>query len=131
MHRREFLESAALVGLPLVAGRSGAADTTPTDAVAFPGMIVREREPLNLEYPFSSLDRFVLPTERFFIRRHFARPKIDLTTWKLRVDGHVARPLEVSLDDLRTMRSQTRAVALQCAGHARLSVDRNVRGVAW
>src|SRR5947209_20278029 len=103
MHRRDFLEAALPCATAVSAvgllGTARAADPTPTDVVFFPGMIVREREPLNLEFPFSSLDRFVPPTERFYVRRHFARPKIDPATWRLRVEGHVEKPLELTLDD--------------------------------
>src|SRR5690242_16115622 len=106
MHRRDFLlRSAALAGLPLVAGRSRAIDPTPTDVVSFPGMIVRQREPINLEFPFSSLDRFTLPNERFYVRNHFAMPKVDPRSWRLRVEGAVNQTLDLSLDDIRKMPS--------------------------
>jgi DMSO/TMAO reductase YedYZ molybdopterin-dependent catalytic subunit len=130
MHRRDFLASAA-AGLPLAAGAGQAADATPTDAVAFPGMIVRGWEPLNLEFPFGALDRFVLPTERFFVRRHFARPKIDPAVWKLRVDGHVERPFEISLDEIRKLPSETRPLTIECAGNGRVFLVPKAGGVAW
>jgi DMSO/TMAO reductase YedYZ molybdopterin-dependent catalytic subunit len=132
MHRRDFLlQSAALAGLPLVAGRGLTADPTPTDVVSFPGMIVRQREPINLEFPFSSLDRFTLPNERFYIRNHFAMPKIDPRSWRLRVEGAVNQPLDLSLDDIRKMPSQTRAVMLECAGNGRVYLVPRASGVAW
>ncbi len=136
MDRRDFVQTAAAAGaaalLPggLRPPLAGAADP-PTEAVSFPGMIVRQREPLNLEYPFGALDRFVLPTERFYVRRHFARPKIDPATWKLRVDGHVERPFEISLSDLRAMPSVTRPVTIECAGNGRVFLTPKARGVAW
>ncbi len=46
------------------------------------GMIVREREPLNLEMPFGSIDRFITPVERVFVRSHFSTPQIDLKSWR-------------------------------------------------
>jgi DMSO/TMAO reductase YedYZ molybdopterin-dependent catalytic subunit len=131
LHRRHFLQSAALAGLPLVTGRGWAADPTPTDVVSFPGMILRMREPMNFEFPFSSLDRFVLPNERFFVRCHFAQPKIDPKTWRLKVEGSVERRLELTLDDIRRMPSQTRPVTLECAGNGRVYLTPSVRGVAW
>jgi hypothetical protein len=33
------------------------------------GLIIREREPLNLEYPFDQLDEFLTPNDLFYIRR--------------------------------------------------------------
>ena len=37
-------------------------------------MIVREKEPLNLEMPFGSLSSFVTPVERFYVRCHLPHP---------------------------------------------------------
>jgi DMSO/TMAO reductase YedYZ molybdopterin-dependent catalytic subunit len=61
-------------------------------------MIVREREPLNLEMPFGSLDEFLTPVDRFFVRGHFAIPQIDMKTWRLRIEGEVEEPLELTYD---------------------------------
>jgi hypothetical protein len=33
------------------------------------GLIIRERDPLNLEYPFDQLDEFLTPNDLFYIRR--------------------------------------------------------------
>ncbi len=131
MHRRDFLRYAALSGLPLVAGRGTAADPAPHDATPFPGMILREREPANLEFPFSSLDRFVLPNERFFVRCHFAMPKVEPKDYRLKVEGAVDHPLELSLDDLRKMSAQTRPLTIECAGNSRVFLTPRARGVGW
>jgi len=49
-------------------------------------------------------DQAITPNEAFFVRYHvFPIPlDIDLATWRLRVTGRVDRPLELSLDDLKT-----------------------------
>jgi DMSO/TMAO reductase YedYZ molybdopterin-dependent catalytic subunit len=126
MNRREFLGTAALTapGVRLLARES------PPEAV-FPGMIIREREPLNLEFPFSSLSTWQLPNERFYIRNHFAAPKIDPNSWRLRVEGAVSRPLELSLADLRQMPTVKKPLTLECAGNGRVYLTPKVRGVAW
>jgi DMSO/TMAO reductase YedYZ molybdopterin-dependent catalytic subunit len=129
MHRRDFLHSAAATSLLLAAGRGRAAQ--PADIVSFPGLIVREREPLNLEFPFSSLDRLVIPTERFYVRNHFAMPKLDLPSYKLRVEGDVDRPVELTLDELKRLPSQTRPITFECAGNGRVFLTPRARGVAW
>src|SRR5438552_3889900 len=129
MHRRDFLQSAAATGLLLASGTGRAAQ--PADVVSFPGLIVREREPPNFEFPFSSLDRFVVPTERFYVRNHFATPKLDARSYKLRVEGDVERPVELSLEELKRLPSQTRPVTFECAGNGRVFLAPKVRGVAW
>jgi len=94
-------------------------------------MIMREKEPLNLEMPFGALDGFVTPNERFYIRCHFLIPKINERDWRLRVGGKVARPFEVTMDDLRQMPTQTITATLECAGNSRVFLVPKVKGVQW
>src|SRR5438067_2444697 len=53
------------------------------------GKIVLGEDPLNLEMPFESLRGFITPTESFYVRTHFAIPKINKKDWRLRVEGEV------------------------------------------
>ena len=94
-------------------------------------MITREKEPPNLEMLFSALDSFVTPNERFYVRCHFPIPKINERDWRLKVEGKVARPFEVTMDDLRQMPTQTITVTLECAGNSRVFVVPKVKGVQW
>jgi DMSO/TMAO reductase YedYZ molybdopterin-dependent catalytic subunit len=94
-------------------------------------MITREKEPQNLEMPFSALDSFVTPNERFYVRCHFPIPKINERDWRLKVEGKVARPFEVTMDDLRQMPTQTITVTLECAGNSRVFLVPKVKGVQW
>jgi len=94
-------------------------------------MIMREKEPLNLEMPFGALDGFVTPNERFYVRCHFPIPKINERDWRLRVGGKVARPFEVTMDDLRQMPTQTITATLECAGNSRVFLVPKVKGMQW
>jgi hypothetical protein len=40
------------------------------------GLIIRQKEPVNLEMPFDQVDSYLTPTELFYIRSHFPTPKI-------------------------------------------------------
>jgi DMSO/TMAO reductase YedYZ molybdopterin-dependent catalytic subunit len=60
------------------------------------GMIVREKQPVNLEMPFGSLDSFITPVERFYVRCHHPIPEIDAETWRLKIEGDVENSLELS-----------------------------------
>jgi DMSO/TMAO reductase YedYZ molybdopterin-dependent catalytic subunit len=95
------------------------------------GMIVREREPLNLEMPFGSLDGFITPVDRFFVRSHFSIPQIDLKTWRLKIEGEVETPLELTYDEVRTMASRTVAVTMECAGNGRAFLTPAAAGAQW
>ncbi len=40
------------------------------------GLIIRQKEPNNLETPFDQVDSFLTPMELFYIRSHFPTPKL-------------------------------------------------------
>jgi DMSO/TMAO reductase YedYZ molybdopterin-dependent catalytic subunit len=94
-------------------------------------MIIREREPVNLESPFSSLDTFITPNELFYVRNHFAMPHIDAAAYRLRVGGAVERPFEISYDELRRMPSTSVTATLECAGNSRVFLVPQTSGAQW
>lgn len=96
-----------------------------------PGMITREAEPCNLEFPFCTLEGRLTPPGQHYVRSHFAAPDLDPRAWRLTVDGEVERPLSLSLDELRAMPSRTVTVTMECAGNGRVFLTPKVRGVAW
>jgi DMSO/TMAO reductase YedYZ molybdopterin-dependent catalytic subunit len=127
--RRAFLGRAAgAAGLLLGKGIPPAGADQPE---TLGGLIVRERAPENLEMPFASLDSFLTPVERFYVRSHFAVPGIDVAGWRLRVGGAVKKPLELTFDDLLTLPSRTAAVTLECAGNGRSFLEPKSKGVQW
>lgn len=95
------------------------------------GMIVREREPLNLEMPFGLLDGFITPVGRFFVRSHFAIPQIDVQTWRLKIEGEVETPLKLTYDEVRELESRTIAVTMECAGNGRAFLTPPASGTLW
>jgi DMSO/TMAO reductase YedYZ molybdopterin-dependent catalytic subunit len=118
--RRTFLCSAA--ALSLGALRLPAAG---------PELIVREKEPVNLEFPFAELKEFYTPNDLFYVRNHFAAPKVDAKTWRLRVEGAVETPLELTIDEVRKLPAQELPATLECAGNGRSLLETKVKGVQW
>lgn len=98
-------------------------------------MLVHEREPFNAEPPRGALaKRTITPISAFYSRNHGTIPSIDPLTWRLRIDGMVERPLELSLRDLRDRFTQHEVVAtLQCAGNRRAGLMElgNIAGQPW
>jgi len=122
--RRQFLQTAALAPLALsVWPRMLRADA--------PQQIIRMQSPQNLEWNFATLNGFLTPSESFYIRNHFAIPKIDRDQWRLKVEGSVERPLELSFDEIAKLSSTTRPLLLECAGNGRVFLTPAARGVAW
>src|SRR3982074_3185055 len=77
------------------------------------GLIIRQKEPKNLEAPFDRIDSYLTPTELFYIRSHFPTPDLDRAAYRLRIDGAVRRPFALSYEELRSMRSETRVATLE------------------
>jgi DMSO/TMAO reductase YedYZ molybdopterin-dependent catalytic subunit len=135
--RRDFLARAALVSTGYAfAWRRGAAPAAggkPRSGVgsAYPGLIIRQKEPANLEFPFPTLDSFITPKDRFYVRNHFAAPKLEAATWRLKVEGAVTRPLELGYEELRKLPVRTLTATLECAGNSRVFLVPKAKGVPW
>lgn len=96
------------------------------------GLVVHRAHPLNCETSIPELiGGVVMPNARFYVRNHFQIPKLDQSTWRLKVGGLVERPLTLTLHDLMKMPSQTRFVTLECAGNGRSLLDPRVNGEQW
>ncbi|MDB5043708.1 MAG: putative Sulfite:cytochrome c oxidoreductase, subunit [Candidatus Eremiobacteraeota bacterium] len=104
-------------------GSTVAAGALPRPAFAAAGdtMIVVNSRPFDYETPLGELAPSVYTANRtFFIRSHMGPPaSIDVHAWRLVVDGLVAHPLQLSLDDLRKMQKVEVASVLQCSGNGR------------
>lgn len=86
-----------------------------------PGLAVYDTDPFNAGAPLSRLaDEFVTPTEAVYVRNHAPVPRVDPDTHRLRVDGRVTQPMELSLGDLADRFERVDVVAaLCCAGNRR------------
>ncbi|MBO0700972.1 MAG: molybdopterin-dependent oxidoreductase, partial [Zavarzinella sp.] len=124
--RRDFVR-AALAAPFLTAGlRAQEAIGSP-----FPGLIVRAHEPRNLEFPVSELRDPIIPNEQFFVRSHFAVPPVDVKSWRLKVEGAVERPFELTYEELTKLRSRRLTATLECAGNGRVHLTPPVPGLQW
>lgn len=94
-------------------------------------MIIREKEPANLEMPFGALDGFITPNDQFYIRSHFPVPVIDLAKWRLQIEGAVEKHLELTYDEIRSRPATTIPATLECAGNGRVFLVPKVKGAQW
>jgi DMSO/TMAO reductase YedYZ molybdopterin-dependent catalytic subunit len=140
LDRRAWLRWAALAQaatlLPLGCSRrpEAVSDATPADApMRFPGKVpmraLNDRPPL-LETPWDYFRHDLTPNEAFFVRWHLELipTSVDLRSWRLKVAGHVERPLELSLDELRRMEPDTVVAVNQCSGNSRSQFTPRVSG---
>ena len=123
MNRRDAIKATALAAL--------ATRAVAQDAPRAPGLTVRMAEPQNLESAFGDLNSVVTPNEQFFIRSHFAVPKVDPKSYRLMVEGAVENPLELTLEEIQAMPSVTMPLTLECAGNGRVFLVPASRGLQW
>ena len=73
----------------------------------------------NSGMPLEALRYDVTPAGLHYLLIHFDIPDLDASSWKLRLDGLVARPAQLGLEALRRMRARTVRATLECAGNGR------------
>jgi len=96
--------------------------------------VVHELDPYNAEPACAALDGHPLtPLDTFYSRNHGPIPTIEPDRWRLRLDGLLDHPTELSLDQLQTQfDTYTITATLQCAGARRadLIAVRDIPGEA-
>lgn len=136
--RRCFLTVMAAAGVSAIPGAQEftcAAEEVKADSphapLSFPGLILREHSPLNLEFPFPTLNGSIVSNHRFFVRNHFPIPKTELSSWRLKVEGNVQKERDLTYEALRKLPSKTVEATLECAGNSRGFLVPKAKGVAW
>ncbi|MGH2525925.1 MAG: molybdopterin-dependent oxidoreductase, partial [Actinomycetota bacterium] len=81
--------------------------------------------------PLEALRYDVTPPGLHYLLIHYDIPQIDADAWRLRVEGLVARPLELSLSDLHQRTTVARAVTLECAGNGRALLEPRPLSQPW
>ena len=59
------------------------------------------------------------PRDQFFTTQHYGHPDVDPATYRLKIAGLVDRPLSISLDELKQMRSTEIVFGFECSGNRR------------
>ena len=59
------------------------------------------------------------PRDSFFTTQHYGHPDVDPTAFRLKVSGMVSKPLALSLDDLKKMKSTQITFGFECSGNRR------------
>jgi DMSO/TMAO reductase YedYZ molybdopterin-dependent catalytic subunit len=95
------------------------------------GMIIRQREPRNLEFPFDRLDSYLTPVESFYIRSHFTAPKLELDSYRLTLEGAVEDPFAITYDELKRWPAKKVIATLECAGNSRIFLVPQMPGAQW
>jgi DMSO/TMAO reductase YedYZ molybdopterin-dependent catalytic subunit len=85
----------------------------------------------NRGMPLEALRYDITPVGLHYLLIHFDIPALDAASWRLDVGGAVARPLELSLDEIRALPAQTLAVTMECAGNGRARLQPRPLSNPW
>jgi len=98
-------------------------------------LIVLGERPLVAETPETMLDDAITPAEKMFIRNNGQIPPPlagDPKAWKIRIDGAVQAPLDLSLGELEArFPLVTRQLQMECGGNGRGFFAPQTRGNQW
>ncbi|MEO6782799.1 MAG: molybdopterin-dependent oxidoreductase, partial [Bradyrhizobium sp.] len=137
LSRRGFNVLACAAGLSAGFGNISFAAEAPDSAQIIPGkqagLIIHNAQLGVMETPLTELRKYALtPKEILFNRFHFPHqgeaswyattspPSADMVkNWKVRVDGLVERPRDVTIAQLQAASQEKRVSVLQCAGNGR------------
>lgn len=81
--------------------------------------------------PLEMLREDVTPVGLHYLLVHYDIPAIDADAWRLRIDGAVEQPLELSLSEVQDLPSATREVTLECAGTGRARLHPRALSQPW
>jgi DMSO/TMAO reductase YedYZ molybdopterin-dependent catalytic subunit len=68
-------------------------------------------------FDIRNIDGLIVPKDKFFVLQHFNQPVLDPATYKLKITGKVAKPVEFSLADLRAMHATDVVAGYECSGN--------------
>ena len=71
------------------------------------------------------------PVGLHYLLIHYDIPSVDPGAWRLAVDGRVAAPLTLTLDEVRSRPRVTMPVTLECAGNGRARLDPRPVSQPW
>jgi len=115
--------------------------TVSLDDVSTPGRLADPGEGIGLDelalaarnhgMPLEALRYDVTPPGLHYLLIHYDIPAAHGPSWRLRVDGLVRTPLDLSLADLADLPSRTVRVTMECAGNGRARLEPRPVSQPW
>ena len=109
----------AVIGLPEWSLPVLAAGETLVPFTDMPDNVVLVTGPDRRIIDIRKIDGPFTPKDQFFTTQHYGHPDVDPAAFRLKVSGMVDRPLALSLDELRKMRSTELVAGFECSGNRR------------
>jgi DMSO/TMAO reductase YedYZ molybdopterin-dependent catalytic subunit len=71
------------------------------------------------QFDVRKIDGPFTPKDQFFTTQHYGHPEVDPNSFQLKVTGLVERPLSLSLDAIKKMKSTELVAGFECSGNRR------------
>jgi len=97
-------------------------------------LVLLTDRPAQLETPRHYFETAFTPNRAFYVRWHLDEipNSVDLSAWRLGIEGRVARPVRFSFDDLlKQFQPASVAAVNQCSGNSRSKLQPRVPGGQW
>lgn len=104
------------------------------DPVRDQSLKVHSAKPCNAESPVDVLDKFITPTEKFYVRNHLWAPKINSESYRLTIELPDGEEKSYTLEDLKKFKQVDVTTTLQCSGNRRKHMtegSRYTNGLQW
>lgn len=85
----------------------------------------------NRGMPLEAMRWDITPVGMHYLLVHFDVPAVDPYVWRLRIGGLFDKPLELTLDDIRSRPAKTLPVTLECAGNGRARLSPRPMTQPW
>jgi DMSO/TMAO reductase YedYZ molybdopterin-dependent catalytic subunit len=69
---------------------------------------------------WEKLDSWLTPPDQFFVIKHFNLPELDESDWSLPISGLVAKPMALTLADLKARERREVTFTIECSGNTGL-----------
>lgn len=136
--RRTLLKQMGLAGvglslsdLPSWALPPLGADDVPATFTDYPATYNPTPTPQNRNLDLRTMDGTITPRDRFFTTQHYGHPTVDLASYRLKIGGLVNKPVELSLDDLKKMKSSEATIGFECSGNSPRSMQGLSSNAKW
>ncbi len=73
----------------------------------------------NSGMPLEALRYPITPTGLHYLLIHYDIPEINADQWRLKITGLIAKPVELTLEEIKKRPRRTLAVTMECAGNGR------------
>lgn len=79
-----------------------------------------DEQPVNAKrnmVKWEDLHEWITPLDQFFAVSHYHPPKVDAESWRLKVEGLVDHPIELSLEQIKSRPRKELVATLECSGN--------------